>query len=156
MEAFVAQRDRVRNIWQRVDEIHRSVARLRSVRAQVEALLERAVDHERVTELQPVGQELIERIDAWEEPLVQARQETFQDVINFPNRLNSQYLFLLQTVDASDPPMGLGAQQRWVDLEDAWLQHRIEMEKIYALHLAAFNQKVDELQIPAVVVPEMR
>lgn len=154
-EDFVEQRDMVRNIWQRVDEIHRSVARLRDVRDQVEALLERTAPHERAADIRAQGRALLERLLAWEEPLVQSRQQTFQDVINFPNRLNAQYLFLLQAVDSSDPPAGQGVYQRWVDLEDEWLQHKIEMEKIYALDLATFNQRFDELLIPAVVVPEL-
>lgn len=155
-EAFVEQRDLVRKIWQRVDTVHRAVARARDVRVQVRALLDRTRDHERAGDLRELGEALIQRMEAWEEPLVQARQQTFQDVINFPNRLNAQYLFLLQAIDSSEPPISQGAWQRWADLEDQWLQHRIEMEKIYALDLAAFNQRFDELQIPAVVVPEMR
>lgn len=156
LEDFVEQRDMVRNIWRRVDDIHRSVARLRDVGQQVEALMDRTGDDARGEDIQRLGQALLERLAAWQEPLVQRRQQTFQDVINFPNRLNAQYLFLLQAIDSSDPPMGQGARQRWLDLEEEWLQHKIAMEKIYALDLATFNQRVDELQIPAILVPELR
>lgn len=155
-EDFVAQRDLVRNIWHRVDDIHRSVARLREVAKQVEALLERTANDERRADIQSLGEALLQRLRDWEEPMVQRRQQTFQDVINFPNRLNAQYLFLLQAVDSSDPPLGQGAHQRWMDLEAEWLQHKIEMEKIYARDLATFNQRFAELQIPAVLVPEPR
>ncbi len=156
LEEFVEQQDLVRNIWRRVDDIHRSVARLRDVASQVEALVERTADDARLADIGRLGQALLQRIEAWEESLVQRQQQTFQDVINFPNRLNAQYLFLLQAIDSSDPPLGQGARQRWMDLEEEWLQHKIEMEKIYALDLAAFNQRVAELQIPAVLVPELR
>ena len=45
------------------------------------------------------GKELIKRITTWEENLIQPKQKTFQDVINFNNKLNSQLMHLKGFID---------------------------------------------------------
>lgn len=152
-EAFTEQQDLVRAIWRRVDGIHAAVVRTREVRRQVEELMDRTVSHSAATEIHAAGEALVEHLEAWEEPLVQARQETFQDVINFPNRLNAQYLYLLDAIDGSDPPVTVGARQRFDDLEAQWAEHEAALARLMALELSAFNTLFETHRVPAVIVP---
>ncbi|MEE8523607.1 MAG: glycosyl hydrolase, partial [Thermoanaerobaculia bacterium] len=152
-EAFAEQQALIAGIWQRVDFIHTTVDRLRRVRGQIQDLLARIEDRDGVDQLFIVGEALLKKIEAWEKPLVQARHKTFQDVINFPNRLNAQYLFLLDVVDASDPPVTAGALRRFEELEAEWLDHEGKMLEILDLDVPSFNRMVEELRVPAVIVP---
>jgi photosystem II stability/assembly factor-like uncharacterized protein len=152
-EAFAEQQALIAGIWQRVDGIHTAVGRLRRVRAQIEDLLARVEGRTGVDQLVIVGKALVKKIEAWEEPLVQTRQKTFQDVVNFPNRLNAQYLFLLDVVDSSDPPVTSGALRRFEELEAEWQDHEGEMLEILDLDVPSFNRLVAELRVPAVIVP---
>ena len=151
--AYSEQNLLVRSIWQRVDGIHRTVSRMREVRKQIEATLGRSRAHEGAGAIREAGEALLAKLVAWEGPLVQVKQETFQDVINFPNRLNAQYLFLLDAIDASDPPLTQGARTRHANLEAQWAEHELALGRILALDVAAFNALVAEQQVPAVVVP---
>lgn len=153
LAGYTEQALRVRALWARVDSIHANVERLRRVRGQVEATLERSATHASAGTIRQAGRELIAKLEAWEEPLVQARQRTFQDVINYPNRLNAQLLFLLDAIDASDPPLTEGARARHDALEARWKEHETALGRLLALDIPAFNNLVVESQVPAVVVP---
>lgn len=150
--SFTEQKRLVDTIWQRVDHIHMSVVRLRGVRRQLESLLERSAHLPSAEVVENAGRALLERLEAWEEPLVQPRQKTFQDVINFPNRLNSQYLFLMETIDDSDPPVTAGARQRFADLETLWAEHEAALAEILEIRIPAFNALVREHEVPALIV----
>ncbi len=152
-EEFAEQQALISSIWQRVDYIHTAVDRLRRVRLQIEDLLDRIEGRDGVEQLAVVGNALVSKIEIWEKPLVQAEQKTFQDVINFPNRLNAQYLFLLDVVDSSDPPITDGALRRFEDLETEWQNHEGEMLEILDLDVPSFNRMFEELRVPAVIVP---
>ncbi len=153
-EDFDVQQSLIAAIWGTVDTIHVAVSRMRQVRQQVEDLMERTDGRDGADEIRAAGEALTEKIAAWEEQLVQAKQQTFQDVINFPNQLNAQLLFLLETVDASDPPVTSGARRRYVDLAAAWGQRQVDMEALLAEDVAAFNALFETHQVPAVIVPE--
>ncbi|HEX9730796.1 MAG TPA: glycosyl hydrolase [Thermoanaerobaculia bacterium] len=154
-EAFAAQQELSAAIRKRLDEVHAAVNRLAEVRRQVNDLVERARDREwaGAAEIVTAGEALAERIDAWEEKLVQRRHETFQDVINFPPALSSQLLFLLESVDASDPPLTAGARARFTDLDAAWQAQAAEMRAVLDQDLPAFNALFDVHRVPAVIVP---
>jgi hypothetical protein len=67
--------------------------------------------------------------------------------------LNAQYLFLLDAVDLSDPPVTAGVRQRFADLEAEWRELEAEMRQILEVRLPAFNLLFEENRIPAVIVP---
>jgi hypothetical protein len=57
---------------------------------------------------------LTERINSWEENIIQAKQKTFQDVINFKNKLNAQLIQLKSYLDQADPKVTNGATERFI------------------------------------------
>ena len=66
------------------------------------------------------GKELSKRINSWEENLIQAKQKTFQDVINFNNKLNAQLIQLKSYIDQANPKVTNGAKERFEDLMNDW------------------------------------
>ena len=93
-----------------------------------------------------------EKIDEWEGVITQTRQETFQDVVNFPNKFNAQIIALLQSVDGTEPPVTAGARTRLVDLQVQWEQHRGSLETLMGEDLEAFNEAVRAAGVPAVII----
>ncbi|MFQ5744681.1 MAG: glycosyl hydrolase, partial [Acidobacteriota bacterium] len=136
-----------------VEQIHQSVNRMRAVRDQVTALVERTKDHARAEEIRSAGDELVQKINDWEENQVQPRQQTFQDVINFTNKLNAQVLALMQSVNGTEPPVTQGARERLSDLQAEWADHRGTMDSLLANGVTAFNRLIEEIGIPPVIVP---
>ncbi len=135
------------------EEIQQSVNRMREIRDQVEALVERTADHQRGEDIDKAGSELAEKIGEWEENLIQPKQKTFQDVINFENKLISQVTALIGSVDGAEPPVTRGAEERLSDLESQWSDHRRAMEVLLEGEVRRFNTLIRESKIQPVIVP---
>ena len=76
------------------------------------------------------GKELTKRINSWEENLIQAKQKTFQDVINFNNKLNAQLIQLKSYVDQANQKVTNGAKERFNDLMKDWQVYKNERDTI--------------------------
>ncbi len=150
---FAAQQKLLDGIRTRIQTIHDSLARMRDTRTQVEAWVARLDDHEHAETIEEAGTTVTEAIDAWEDQLIQTKQTTFQDVINFPNRLNAELLSLMATVDTFEPIVNDGARERFHDLDALWQPQAEELQRILDQDLAAFTALFQEHAIPAIVVP---
>ncbi|WP_116107694.1 WD40/YVTN/BNR-like repeat-containing protein [Lewinella sp. IMCC34191] len=134
-------------------DIHRAVNRLRRVRMQVKALNENVADMSGTDDLVAKGKDIIERITEWEENLIQPDQKTFQDVVNFPNRLNAEFMDLKSRVDGPVPVVTEGAKQRMEELQSDWQNYRQVLDRIIDGEVADYNATYRELDLPAVIVP---
>ncbi len=153
-EDFAEQQALLETLATAVDELHDSVNRLRDVRGQATGLAERAERFDEEGEIERAAEALTAAIDAWEEQVVQAKQETFQDVINFPNRLNADLLALMDAIDGSEPPVTEGARRRWADLQETLSEIRQERDDILGRQLTEFLGVIEAHEVPAIVVPE--
>ena len=97
------------------------------------------------------GDVLVEQLTGLEEALVQPDQKTFQDVINFPNRLNANLIYLAGAVSGPDPRISTGARERLDDLSAEWARYQ-ETFNDALLRLTEWNGLVRDAQIPAVSV----
>lgn len=149
---WAAQADLLAAIDRQVSAIHAGVNRLRDVRGQIETLLERAAALDDGEALRTSGRDLVDRLTELERQLVQPDQQTFQDVINFPNRLNADFLYLKGAIEGSPPPVTEGARQRLDDLTREWDERRAALERLLGAELDAWNASVRDRAVPAVVV----
>jgi hypothetical protein len=152
--AFQEQQSTLAAIRGHVNDIHETVHRLREVRKQVNDLMARTKDQSNAKAIADSGKALAERITKFEEQLVQPKQETFQDVINFPNKLNAQFLYLMSEIDSSDPPLTTGAKARYAALKVEWDQLQLAGNRILEKEVPAFNALFQQNAIPAVIVPK--
>jgi hypothetical protein len=145
----------LRSIEETVTDIHQSVQKMRELRGQFTGLRERLEQLPAESELLEQCQALVDKITAWEEQLVQPEQKTFQDVINFPNRLNAELMNLHSRADTHDPRVTAGAKARLADLLSAWEEMAVERDAILNGDIAAFNRLYQERALPAVFIPSM-
>jgi hypothetical protein len=149
-ETMAAQQEILTRIETRVNEIHDRATKLRSVREQVKALTGRLPAGS--DSVAAEGRRLIARIDSVEAILINPRSKTFQDVINFKNGLNDQYLNLGAAVNGTDAPVTQGMRERLADLERDWDAIRPRVDRILGAELDAFNATVRAMNVPAVSV----
>lgn len=133
-------------------DLFSTVNTLQSVRDQVEAVVANTADHPAADSVAAAGEALTGRITALEDALVQTRQETFQDVINFLNRLDAQILHLIGSVDGTEPPVTQGARMRLDDLAAAWAEQASVRDEILGPELDAFEALLERLGVPHVVI----
>jgi hypothetical protein len=152
-ETARGQQELLSRVYGRLDEVHAATRRLRAVREQVQGLLARTKDHVAADTLGKAGKALIARVDSLEGQLVNVKNKTFQDVVNFPPGINAQFLTLAQAIDGSDAPVTEGMRTRLADLEMLWTPLKERVERIAKSEVDAFNALAREKRIPAIVVP---
>ena len=152
-EDYFEQQELLAAIEQAVRDIHRSVRQMQEVKEQVENLHATLEKIDCTQELLDASRNIVNNIKGWEEKLVQARQQTYQDVINFPHRLSAELLHLKQKVDAHNPAVTDGARRRLEELLSEWSSFRSQMRRIINEDIASFNQLYREYQVPAVILP---
>jgi len=153
--AFQEQQNLLAAIRGQVNEIHETVQRLREVRKQIKDLTARTKDQPNAKVIADSGKALAERLTKFEEQLAQPKQETFQDVINFPNKLNAQFLYLMSEIDSSDPPLTNGVKNRFTTLKMEWERLKPRGNRLLEQEVLRFNALFQQNAIPAVIVPKI-
>jgi predicted nuclease with TOPRIM domain len=135
-----------------ITSIHEAVNQMRSAKNQLYAYEKLLKDNEEAKDLVDKGKELLERINSWEENLIQPKQKTFQDVINFHNQLNAEFMNLRDYVDAAEPKVTQGARERLADLLGQWSIFEQEKNAIVATEMNAYNALYKSLNLPAIII----
>jgi hypothetical protein len=87
--------------------------------------------------------------------LIEPRSKNFQDVINFPNKLNSEFLQLRGVADSHDPKLTKGAQDRAKDVQADWAKYKMQMNQLIEKDIAEYNRVFKEKNMPA-LMPEKK
>jgi len=151
---FEEQQTVLKQIEATVRDIHESVNQMRSARKQLKSYAVLLEGEDRAQDLLEKGGGLIERIDTWERNLIQPDQKTFQDVINFNNKLNAQLLHLKGFIDTDEPKVTQGAKERLRDLMVDWKAYTDERDTIINSEMAAYNTAFKALDLPAIILKD--
>ncbi len=151
---FVKQQEMLVTIENTIREMHQSVNQMRSAKTQLNTYAKLLENNDKAKTLIEKGEALIKRINSWEENLIQAKQKTFQDVINFNNKLNAQLIQLLGYIDQADPKVTQGAKERLKDVMNDWQVYKNERDAIINTEMNAYNSMYKSLNIPALILEE--
>jgi photosystem II stability/assembly factor-like uncharacterized protein len=149
-----AQQQFMVEVESKIEEMHAAVNSLRNVKKQIGSYNEMLSEKTDATELVNAGKELIKKIDQWESNIVQTKQKNFQDVINFPSKLNTEYFAIRSVVDAHDPRVTQGARDRFNDLEKQWSSYKDQMKNLISNDVATYNKLFKDKNIPALVTKD--
>ena len=119
---------------------------LRSMRSQIKDLKQR-ISKKDFEEVHSKADDLIKEIDGLEDQMVQPKQKTFQDVINFPNKLEVNLLHIYGTIDGIEPPMTDGQKNRVQDLQGEFRQLMNDVETLTS-NVSDFNALIRAKAIP--------
>jgi photosystem II stability/assembly factor-like uncharacterized protein len=149
-EAFRGQQETLEKVYRRIDEIQGSARRLRAGREQVQGLIARTKEHPAADTIAKAGRALVAQIDSLEGQLVNVKNKTFQDVVNYAPGLNAQFQALVQVIEGTDAPVTGGVQTRLADLETEWAALKQRVDGVLGADLTRFNALVQEKGVPAV------
>jgi len=154
LEDFAEQQEMLERIETTLRDMHTSVNQMRSAKTQLQSYAELLEDHEDAKPLVEKGEALLKRINSWEENLIQSKQKTFQDVINFNNKLNAQLITLKAYIDQADPKLTQGAKERFKDLMKDWDVYKTERDAIINTEMKRYNDLYDNLNLPALILQD--
>ncbi|MBY0434011.1 MAG: glycosyl hydrolase, partial [Cyclobacteriaceae bacterium] len=152
---WAAQQEFLRLAGEQFEEVHKSVNSLRQVKKQVDTYNESLKNVPDAKDFVNMGKELNKKIEKWESNLIEPRSKNFQDVINFPNKLNSEFLQLRNVADQHDPRLTKGAQDRARDVQGDWVKYKMQMNQLIEKDIADYNRTFKEKNMPA-LMPEKR
>jgi hypothetical protein len=146
---YQKQFDLLLKIRDKLTETHDSITRIREARDQIKAYAERTKGNKAIAD---AAKTLTDKLTAIEEALYQTKNQSSQDPLNFPIRLNNKLASLAGVVAGSDDPP---TDQSYAVYDDLVAKIDAELGKLKAVmsaDLAAFNQIVRDQNVPAVVV----
>jgi photosystem II stability/assembly factor-like uncharacterized protein len=139
-------------IRDKLSETNNAIVQIRDTRKQIEDLLKRLASQPGFKTINDAGTALNKNMTAIEEALYQTKNQSSQDPLNFPIRLNNKLAALGGVVDSAEyapTAQSYNVYDEVVTQIDAELA---KLAKIMKTDVPAFNQLVRDQNIPAVVV----
>jgi photosystem II stability/assembly factor-like uncharacterized protein len=139
-------------IRDKLTETNNAIIQIRDVRKQVEDLLKRVTGQPSFKVINDAGTALNKKLTTIEESLYQTKNQSSQDPLNFPIRLNNKLAALGGVVAG---PESAPTAQSYVVYDELAGQIDAELQKLSQImktDVPAFNQLVKDQNIPAVVV----
>ncbi|HMQ49533.1 MAG TPA: glycosyl hydrolase [Saprospiraceae bacterium] len=125
---------------QTFSDMHRMVNQLYDVQGQLSELLEQLPETEKYVKVQILGQQLLQKMKAWDEDMVQRKSIAYDDVENFPNKFTAEYIFLINQAESHLPRITKPVLERRQELEVQWQVLKARAEEILKEDIPAFNQ----------------
>src|ERR1700741_3726497 len=139
-------------IRDKLSETHNAIIQIRDVRKQVEDLLKRVAGQPNFKVVNDAGTALNKKLTTIEEALYQTKNQSSQDPLNFPIRLNNKLAALGGVVGSAE---AAPTAQSYAVYDEVVTQIDAELRKLAQLmgtDVPTFNQLVRDQNIPAVVV----
>ena len=149
---YTKQLELALKIRDKLSETHYAIIQIRDVRKQVEDLLKRIKEQPNTKAISDAGATLSRNLTSIEEALYQTKNQSSQDPLNYPVRLNNKLAALGGVVARSETPptdQSYGVYEALAAQIDAELQ---KLAQIMKSDVPAFNQLVRDQNVPAVVV----
>ncbi|MGA9768208.1 MAG: glycosyl hydrolase [Blastocatellia bacterium] len=148
-EQFAKQFDLLIKIRDKLTETHEAIIKIRDLRKQIDDVTGRMKDQKAIAD---AAKSLKANLAAVEETLYQTKNQSSQDPLNYPVRLNNKLAALAGVVAASD---AAPTDQAFVIYEElvAKINEQLQkLDQVIKTELPAFNKLVRDQNIPAVIV----
>jgi photosystem II stability/assembly factor-like uncharacterized protein len=147
---FAKQFDLLLKIRDKLSETHEAIIQIRDLRRQLDEIARRAKDQPGGKAIVDAGKALNDKLTAVEEELYQTKNQSGQDPLNFPIKLNNKLAALASVVasaDAAPTDQSVAVYNELVGKINAQLQ---KLRQTLSVDLPAFNKLVRDQNVPAV------
>ncbi len=152
-EDYQAQLDFMLGVRDKLTETHRAIGRIRDVKKQLATVKKRLADRDEAKEVRDAADELTKTLTGIEEALYQTKNESPQDPLNFPIRLNDKLASLLGLADLGDfrpTDQMLAVRDELMAKIDEQLTR---LEAVWTDDLPAFNTMARDAGVATVLLP---
>jgi photosystem II stability/assembly factor-like uncharacterized protein len=149
---FARQLDMQLKIRDKLTETHNAIISIREARAQVNELLKRVQGQPNFKAISDAAKSLNGKMTAIEEELYQTKNQSSQDPLNYPIRLNNKLAALGGTISNADSAPTDQSYAVYEDLTGKINAQLRQLEAVLKTDIPAFNALVREQNIPAVIV----
>jgi len=150
-----AQFDFLMDVRNKLTQTHKTIKEIRMARTQLQQLEERIKKDEKLKELMEESKSINQKMTAVEEKLYQTKNESRQDPLNFPVRLNNKLAHLNRLMGTSDFP----PTQQAVDFKNEVIKEidgqLDQWKQIKDTDIPRFNDLVKSKQIDAINISDL-
>ncbi len=147
---FQKQYDFLLRSNQKLTATHAAILEIRDLRKQLEDISGRLKPEQK--DLKDQAGEIIKKLTAVEEELIQTKIRSSQDALNFPIKLNNKLAALSSIVDGGDYAPTAQAYDVYNDLTAKIDTQLTSLARIKAEDIAAFNRAYNQKGLPIIVV----
>lgn len=140
VEDLQMQYDLSMQIKSLLNDCHADIGLLRSLRKQIKGLDIKSGKPEFDSNIRQKTNDIVNKLNLLEAELIQTRNESRQDPINFPSKLDDQIAYLYSVVNNLDDRPNEGAYQRYQDLESLFATHHQMLKRIIDQDIKGMNQ----------------
>jgi photosystem II stability/assembly factor-like uncharacterized protein len=136
----------------KLNETHNAIIQIRDVKKQVDDLVKRLAGQTSAKPIADAGAALTRKLSEVEEALYQTKNQSSQDPLNFPIRLNNKLAALGGVVSQAEAAPN---EQSYAVYDELVAQINSQLQKLAQImksDVPAFNQLVRDQNIPAIVV----
>ncbi|MEO8025470.1 MAG: glycosyl hydrolase [Bryobacteraceae bacterium] len=136
----------------KLSQANEGVVKIRDVRKQVSEYVDRLKDDPASKKVVDAAKEFAKKLTAIEEELYQTKNQSSQDPLNFPIKLNNRVAALLGTVQSAD---SAPTAQSYMVYEGLASEVNAQLRKLDTLlkdDLTTFNKLVRDQNVPAVIL----
>ena len=134
-------------------EVQNGIKNIRAVRTQINDFTAK-LDTVGTKDLKAQGDSINKQLTAIEEALYQTKSKSFQDVLNFPIRINDKLAGLYGVAASGQNPPSKQARETLADLGGQADVQLAKLKKILDTDLKSFNKLINEKQIPVIGIKE--
>ncbi len=124
----------------KLNNMHQMVNDMLKVQKQLNGILTELGENQET--LKKDAQELLERMKAWDEEMIQRKSKAYDDVENFPNKFTANYLFVINQAESDIPRVNQPARERIAELNTRWRELKQKGEAILKTDVPALNKKL--------------
>jgi photosystem II stability/assembly factor-like uncharacterized protein len=129
--------------------MHRMVNNLYEKQKQLESLLS-SLSGDKYAALKKDGEELVKKMKAWDEDMVQRKSKAYDDVENFPNKFTANYLFVINQTESDIPRVNQPSLDRMKELNAQWATLKARGTELLDKDVPAFNKKLWDAGLGAI------
>jgi photosystem II stability/assembly factor-like uncharacterized protein len=148
-DEFRRQYDLLLKIRDKVSETHDAITRIRETRDQVKGVTDRAKGSKPIAD---AAEALDKKLTAVEEELYQTKNQSSQDPLNFPIRLNNKLAALAAVVATGETAPTDQSYAVYEELTGKIDAQLAKLRQVIDTDVPAFNALVREQNVPAVVI----
>ena len=126
-------------------EMHQLVNGLYVTKEQLEQLLAFLPKEPRFKTVREEGENLIKKITAWDEDMVQRKSKAYDDVENFRNKFAANYIFLINQTESDIPVVNQPSIDRKKELDAGWAKLKARSTAILETDIPSLNKKLVDL-----------
>ena len=154
VEALQQQFQFLIEVRDKLTEVHNGIKTLRLARSQIEPLIKRLGDGEKYKDIIASGKAIRDKLDQIEKKLYQTQNQSPQDPLNFPIRLNNRLSALVGVVS-----MGNNAPtQQALEVRDVLVaeidNHLDELKDVIDREVPELNKAILKAEIPAIWIED--